>query len=60
LRELVGLVAKSHGEQSGVAFMVHALAAQVSEGVGAHNLRIIERDALGMWQEFEKWAYFDV
>ncbi|KAI4804972.1 SET domain-containing protein [Aureobasidium sp. EXF-8846] len=51
-------VLKSHGAGSRLAMMVHSTARQVFDGVGEQNLREIERDPLGMWQEFEKWAHY--
>lgn len=58
LRNLVGDVVKSHGKGSKLAMMVFTTARQVFEGVGEHNLREIERDPLGMWAEFERWASY--
>lgn len=56
LKKLVGDVVKSHGEGSKLAMMVFSMAKQVFEGVGEQNLREIDRDPLGMWGEFERWA----
>jgi hypothetical protein len=57
-KKLVGDVVKSHGAGSRLAMMVHTTARQVFEGVGEHNLREIERDPLGNWKEFERWAHY--
>jgi hypothetical protein len=57
-RKLTGDVIKSHGAGSRLAMMVHTTARQVFEGVGEQNLREIERDPLGMWEEFKKWAHY--
>jgi hypothetical protein len=57
-KKLVGDVVKSHGAGSRLAMMVHTTARQVFEGVGEQNLREIERDPLGNWKEFERWAHY--
>ncbi|KAG9832963.1 SET domain-containing protein, partial [Aureobasidium melanogenum] len=57
LKKLSVDVVKSHGAESRLTFMVHTLTEQVKDGIGVQNLVQIERDPLGMWKEFEKWAH---
>lgn len=56
LKQLSVDVEKSHGKGSHLWFMVNSVVGQVRDGIGAENLQAIERDPLGMWREFEKWA----
>ncbi|KAG9947379.1 SET domain-containing protein, partial [Aureobasidium melanogenum] len=58
LKKLSVDVVKSHGAESRLTFMVQTLTEQVKDGIGIQNLVQIERDPLGMWREFEKWAHY--